>query len=430
MRPLPRLTTPVTGLALLGAVALLGAGCGDRTPTAAPAPPTEASAAVADVVPATASGPTEVPDGFPLAAGLPRRNGDGSPVTVTDRPTWTSVELCGRTAWSAGTPVAQRDTAGATYTGEAEDVRSRVLAVHGTDAEATSVLGALRRAYSDCPQAEEGGTDQVYEVVEDEPDAITVTHRYRSEGRFDTGLEVIEVRAVGTAVLLTSTYGEGGGSPESIAAQVAFAHDASRPVVEAMSVFAGGASPTDPASLPLASGWPERAEPGQDGVVSPAPRSEPIMSAYVCGPGPRPRGAERVDATFTDVEDRRSRSMRVFPDADAAAAHVAAVRSFWEGCPPQSDQGFDRPLVVADSPVGGQSFSVVAFTEVDGSPVPGLVALHVVRVGRSVLLDSTSDQGGAGAEPRGVQARRQVERMTTDSADLVAAMCAWTEAGC
>ena len=129
-------------------------------------------------------------------------------------------EFCGATAFD---PAAAGDVAGATYTGEAEDLRGRTLAVYADAAAARDALATLRSTVEACPSKEIGGTDQVYEPV-DLPagdESFTFTHRFRTGGNFDVGLQVISAVRVGRAVYVASDYGEGGGSPATIDAVVA-----------------------------------------------------------------------------------------------------------------------------------------------------------------------------------------------------------------
>ena len=154
-------------------------------------------------------------DDFPLTRGYPATNGDdGSPVRVSDESGVGDLTFCGRTGW---TPVGATDLVGATYTGEAEDVRGRTVARYdGSVAE--DVVDRLRDAVEACPEEETGGTTQVYELLPgDTPDdSFFVEHRYRSDHGFDTGLEVIGVLRLDDLVLLTFQSGEGGGSADSI----------------------------------------------------------------------------------------------------------------------------------------------------------------------------------------------------------------------
>ena len=118
-------------------------------------------------------------------------------------------------------------------------------------------------------------------------------------------------------------------------------------------------------------------------------------------------------------------------DADAAVAYVSRLRDFYAACPEQrSDDGMSYPVAVLDTAVGGQSFGVVRFTESGGEPAIGTMALHVVRVGRSVLLDAHAAEGSAGQQEVEAAARDRLAAMAAASADVVAAQCAFTEAGC
>lgn len=222
---MPTTTRTTRGLAVAAVAALVLTGCGD---TAEPVAAGPVSAAV-----------SSIPDDFPLTDGLPRTNADGSRVRVTDDPGFDRFRVCGETVWSPTTPEAAVDVAGATYTAEAEDFRGRALALYEDAATAEAALAHARTTMDECPHGTVGGTDQVYEEVDGDADHATFTHRYRTEGFFDTGLEVIELVRVGTALHLASYYGEGGGSPESIEASLEFAASSSAGAVTAMSVFKG-----------------------------------------------------------------------------------------------------------------------------------------------------------------------------------------------
>lgn len=440
-------TVAVTALLLAGVT-----GCGDTatsltradstttgTPTTAPPSTSSPSSAPVDDggtpdVPVAPASTTTVPAGFPLADGLPGTNGDdGSPVAVTDRPTWTDVELCGEVVWSQEVPTATTDLAGASYTGEAEDSRSRLLAVYPDEVAAQQALDTVRDAYTACPDGEVGGTDQVYEVVEAEQGSATITHRYRTDGRFDTGLEVIELVAIGNALYLSSYYGEGGGSPDTIASAITSAHEDSQPVWRAMRVFADGGSGDDELSdFPLGAGWPTDHEPGTSGTQVPVDTLDPDFASYTCSaPLPEPAAATGVlRGRYGNVEDDRTRELVTFADADAAVAYVALLDAFFSECPYQTEaDGVTYPVTRVATEVGGRSFGIVRSTEVDGEPAIGLSTLHVVRLGRAVLLDTTAGEGTAVPDAATAGANA-LEEMTADSADVVAAMCAFTDAGC
>jgi hypothetical protein len=197
-----------TSLALLS---LLLVGCGTATTAASgddPAP-TPSPTITSPVLPL---------EHFPLARGFPETNGnDGSPVVVSAESGVDALSFCGRAAWSPDA-VGTIDLVGTTYTGEAEDFRGRTLVRYAEEALAAQALATLRLAVEQCPEEQVGGTAQVYAGADRDAgdEAFTITHRYRGEYGFDTGLEVVDVVRVGDLVLLSWEYGEGGGSDESI----------------------------------------------------------------------------------------------------------------------------------------------------------------------------------------------------------------------
>jgi hypothetical protein len=208
---------------------VLLAGCGQATsapvasdsatPTASPTPTPSASPTVSPTVPPKPAAGLRPLDDFPLVRGYPLTNGDdGSPVEVTEVSGVEDLVFCGRQAWS---PDRATDVIGTTYTGEAEDVRGRTLArYYGRDA--TAAVATLRDAIEACPVETVGATDQVYELIPGDSvdESFFVTHRYRSDVGFDTGLEVIGVQRLDDLVLLTFEYGEGGGSADTISRSV------------------------------------------------------------------------------------------------------------------------------------------------------------------------------------------------------------------
>ena len=104
-----------------------------------------------------------------------------------------ALSFCRRVAWSPELSVETVDLVGTTYTGEAEDFRGRTLVRYAEEALAAQALASLRLAVEQCPEEEIGrrprrSTPGPIRHAGDE--AFTITHRYRSEYGFDTGLEV------------------------------------------------------------------------------------------------------------------------------------------------------------------------------------------------------------------------------------------------
>lgn len=178
------------------------------------------------------TGASEIPPDFPLTSGLPATNGDdGTPVEVTDRPGVMAFTMCGTETWSPRDTV---DLAGAKYTGEAEDFRSRTLALYPDQAAARAAFKQLRATVAACPDETVRDTDQLYDVVTEGPGRVTYSHQYRYDGRVSPGLEVLEVVQVGPALYLASYYNEGGGPYGDIEKTVRRAEHDSAEVVTAM----------------------------------------------------------------------------------------------------------------------------------------------------------------------------------------------------
>lgn len=53
----------------------------------------------------------------------------------------------------------------------------------------------------------------------------------------------------------------------------------------------------------------------------------------------------------------------------------------------------------------------------------------MVRFGRAVLVDTAANEAGAGLDPE-ADVRRQVHQQPRATAEVVAAMCSFSEAGC
>ncbi|GAA5147932.1 hypothetical protein GCM10023340_21090 [Nocardioides marinquilinus] len=214
------------------------------SPTTSSAAPTEASPnEPTDQTTDQPAAAVRVPADFPLADGLPDRNGDGTPVEVSAKAPFDDFELCGETAWSTTGEHPVADAAGAAYAGEAEDFRSRTLALYPDADAAAAALDTLVTALEECDDAEVGGTVQAYDEVdiplpEGVEDGATIQHRFAGEqGGFDVGLEVLELFRVGNALYLASYYGEANGSPRTVRGYLDFVTESSAPVVRAMRAF-------------------------------------------------------------------------------------------------------------------------------------------------------------------------------------------------
>ncbi len=182
-----------------------------------------------------------------------------------------------------------------------------------------------------------------------------------------------------------------------------------------------------PDGFPLLDGWPEEAGDGE-GRVGPARDLEPI-GVDVCGKAlPDPEHADRLVARFDNVEDYRTRQLTTYASAEEAVAAVAAIRELFESCPkgPVREDGHTPNWAVRDTTIGGESFAVLGWDTLDGSPTTFGDTLLVVRLGSSVLVVAHSGHSG---NPQGRETEA-VDQIVQESASVVDRMCTWTAAGC
>jgi hypothetical protein len=198
-------------------------GCGSERPaqvheadaTSGPVPSPMPPPSSATAAPAGLHGPLA---DFPLAVGLPDRNGDDqSPVVVRDRPATRAFGECGRRVWDPhrGTT----DVIGVEFRGEAEWFRGRTLVLYPSPESAEAAVDTVGDVITNCPRDDgddDGWTEHTgidYNVGDQSFGWIDRWWTAELDG-FDTGLVVYHVVRVGRAVLFTYEYGEGNGSGE------------------------------------------------------------------------------------------------------------------------------------------------------------------------------------------------------------------------
>jgi hypothetical protein len=314
-------------------------------------------------------------------------------------------------------------------TGE-EFTDSRELLLFDDEATARGVLEETRRAVEACATDDGGDLPLIWTTEDADTGADSVT--FRQGVPEEMGGTTYQYTRVGSAVLTVQWRSEGGGD---VAEQTAI----TQAITPAMCVFtvdgcttAESPSP-DPTptmkeiadDFPLADGFPERSERGEKGYTGPNRTIDPI--AYdLCGePLPDPAFRDRLLAGYESAEDYRTRQLTTYADADAAVAASRAIIQAFEDCAtegPDAD-GYTSEREVQKLTLGGESWAVLDRATFDGGATPFGGTLLVVRVGRAVLLE---DHGGHAGYPNPDGVQELSQRLATP----IAAMCAFTLAGC
>ncbi len=124
-------------------------------------------------------------------------------------------------------------------------------------------------------------------------------------------------------------------------------------------------------------------------------------------------------------EDYRYRELYAFEDSAAAASFVTEMADFYSACPvEETSEGFSTHREVQDTSVSEESFAMIQSSQYEGAPALGLQLVQVIRVGRAVLIDQAASEGTAD------NSRTQIGEQANRSADVVAAMCTFSEDGC
>lgn len=415
-------------------IALLGPGDDpDSSPEPAPAPPTPSRTThelAGQVL-------TTLPDDFDLTVGMPG-NDSGEPVEAGRKaPGLEPAGFCGFDVWADDETLDRLavSASGPEY-GEVRELR-----LYPDLASASDAVQRFGDMADLCPTEVVGGTTWTTEVAASPfgPAAIDATRTY-GDGAGGTLWQLVRI---GNAVLATEASAEYGAD---LTAPLAEHTQAITPVVDQLCGLLGEActdpriedygrparSSPDPADqaladdVPLAAGWP--ADGGDYSLEGPG--TDVAAPTYeACDVRLHTPGVTALQrAALSGPEDYRGRELLVFSDADGAIAYVDSVRSLFQTCPEEpTDGGTTRSTEVRDLTLGGQSLAVVrSFVGPDDTPAIGLEALLVVRLGRSVVVDTVSNEG-TGTDPR---IRDQVEEQSSALDDVVGSLCTFTEAGC
>ncbi|GAB3851575.1 hypothetical protein GCM10028801_01280 [Nocardioides maradonensis] len=189
---------------------------------------------------------------------------------------------------------------------------------------------------------------------------------------------------------------------------------------------AGHPTTTIPAGFPLDSGWQDDQPEGPDSRLAPS-RTRAVPELNACGTTlPWPAYEDRLSAAFHNPEDSRDHVLMTYADADTAVAATKAMVDLFRACPTEPGQpdGYVLHTQVSRTDTSGDSWLISSYYTFHGAPALGLIDIEVVRVGLGVLVITHGNEGGKESIPM------DSKGMETEAADSIAAMCAFTEAGC
>lgn len=419
--------------ALALAVALTLAGCGQQPSGGTDEGPSTSSGSRGSSPDPTTTVPsaTEIPDDFPLSAGMGAAQ---DPIATSRSGTGLrDLELCG-TAPLRGLGVRDRmiaDNSGG------ESANTRELVLLGTPEEAALVARAFTDLPVACAARTEGDLETVTEVRASPfgpAPAATLLQTYTFDGEPGTGATVVHVVQVGAALLVTSTYGEWSG--DTLEAGVDETVDAVRQTVAALAPFDSDGTANEPESesdtppagpteipddFPLAVGLPE----GDADVTIEGPSADGVgmgeVEVEMCGRVVWPilgtaGGTRRLVTGALGPEFFDGRELVVHADAEVAGTAMASIRQAAQDCRRSGNQVW----TVLDRDTGYDTVTMgLSYSDGLGSSV-----FQVTRVGSARLMVQTYGEGSIESLDS------QADEVTSTTAAIVAAMCAFTKAGC
>ncbi|GAA4811872.1 hypothetical protein ACFQ0K_04320 [Nocardioides caeni] len=183
-------------------------------------------------------------------------------------------------------------------------------------------------------------------------------------------------------------------------------------------------------AFPLAAGWPDRtAEPDQDGLVGPDRERDPVAFEACGTPLADAPFNDRLGATWSDVEDYRTRQLTTYQSVAEAEAAIAAVADLYRGCPEGEtrEDGYTPNWSVRSvGDVGHEAVAILGWDEFEGSPTTFGDTTVLVRVGNAVLVAAW---GGHAGNPQGRE-DEIVAEIVAETTTVLDAMCAFDAQGC
>ncbi len=309
----------------------------------------------------------------------------------------------------------------------------RQLLLYADEADASEVMGAAATAVESCESEPDNGMTLLWTTVDADTGYETLTFRQGVQGA--VGGSTYQLTRVGRAILQVAWNGEGGGDvPGQTAVTVAIAPEMCGWADGGCTEVPSGTVSEAPASgttreiaddFPLAKGFPERSERGADGYTGPNRTIEPVAISACDKTPPASTYRDRLLARYESAEDYRTRQLTTYADAKAAVAASRAIIQVFEDCPTEGpdSEGYTSAREVEKLTLGGESWAVLDRATYQGGETPFGSTLLVVRVGRAVLVE---EHGGHAGYPGPEEVQELSERLAAP----IAAMCAFTAAGC
>jgi hypothetical protein len=368
---------------------------------------------------------TEIPDDFPLAAGM----GGPEDAVLTSR-TGTGLrdlELCG-TAPLRGLGIRDRMVVGDSG-GESADTRELVLL--GNPDEAALVAQAFADLPSACDKPDvRGGMETVTEVRPSpfaSAPATSLVQVYTFDGERGRGATVIHVVPAGAALLVTSTYGDWTG--DTLDAGLADTAARLQETVAALGQFDDATSPgsepsPDPVVTPIPEDFPLGAGMVADGgdfeVTGPSADGDGMGEVEMCGrvvwPASGAEGTARLVTSAEGPEYADRRELLVHADAEQASSAMGEIRSTVAECRSSGNQVW----TVLDRATGYDTVTM-GLTYDDGL---GSSIFQVTRVGSARLMVQTYGEGSLAS------LESQADEVTGTTKKILPAMCVFTKTGC
>lgn len=381
-----------------------------------------------------------IPADFPLDVAM-------GGAQVTDTGEMDDLAYCGMTPLAGLKPAGVRSA----QVAGGETLVTRTLYLLDDQDAARAAQTAVLNAASACAAEESPAGAVAIQPVDADWSGNTITLDLGPGAETEPTVQVVNVLSNGPAVLVTQIWGAWTGN---VQAGVKDSRSGLKRLVAELDLFGESAGPLDPsddaskqnsettgpantapgddiaADFPLAAGWPDdsTAETKEMGLEGPN-RNLESLEFRACGKVlADPEHADRLRANWTNPEDYRTRQLTTYTDADEAVAAVADLIAAQKACPqdPERADGYETQRTVRRVEAGGEAWAILERDTMNGAASPFGASTLVIRTGHAVLVIQNAGHGGY---PDG-NGQSQIDALLNQAERPIAAMCAFTEAGC